>query len=127
MTSENLLPAIYKQDLAREFLTPEGCHILETYNSTREEELSIARARVEPGITTVRHAVRSTVERYLIVEGTGRVEIEGLPPTEVGPGDVVVIPADVPQRISNTGAKDLVFFCICTPRFRQAKYRALEE
>jgi mannose-6-phosphate isomerase-like protein (cupin superfamily) len=127
MSCGNLQPTIYKQDLTREFLTPEGCHILETYNSTREEELSIARARVEPGIMTARHAVRSTVERYLIVEGSGRVEIEGLPPTDVAPGDVVVIPADVPQRITNTGAEDLVFFCICTPRFRQAKYRALEE
>jgi mannose-6-phosphate isomerase-like protein (cupin superfamily) len=61
------------------------------------------------------------------VEGSGRVEIEGLPPTDVAQGDVVVIPADVPQRISNTGSEDLVFFCICTPRFRQANYRALEE
>jgi mannose-6-phosphate isomerase-like protein (cupin superfamily) len=127
MSSENLQPAVYNQDLTREFVTPERCHILETYNSEREEELSIARARLEPGVTTVRHAVRSTVERYLIVEGSGRVEIEGLPPTEVGPGYVVVIPADVPQRIANTGAGDLVFFCICTPRFRQANYRALEE
>ena len=127
MSSQDLQPTICKQDLAREFLTPEGCYILETYNSASEDGLSIARARLEPGVTTVRHAVRSTVERYLIVEGTGRVDIEGLPPTDVGPGDVVVIPGDVPQRITNTGAGDLIFFCICTPRFRQSNYRALED
>jgi mannose-6-phosphate isomerase-like protein (cupin superfamily) len=42
------------------------------------------------------------------------------------PGDVVVIPAGVPQQISNDGDSDLVFYCICTPRFRKAKYEALE-
>ena len=42
------------------------------------------------------------------------------------PQRAVWIPAGVPQRISNTGEGDLVFHCLCTPRFRQEAYRDLE-
>lgn len=119
-------PAIYKQDLGAEVLTPERCSILESYNLATDPELSIARARVAPGVTTLWHLVKSTVERYLIAEGSGRVEVEGLPPTEVLAGDIVVIPPDTPQRISNTGSHDLIFFCICTPRFEARNFQVLE-
>ena len=125
MRTETVRPAIYKQNLAKEFLTPERCFILENYNLDLDPGVSIARARIRPYVTTARHVVKSTVERYLVVEGTGWVEIEGLPPTEVSPGDIVVIPPDTPQRISNTN-RDLIFYCICTPRFQSANYQALE-
>ena len=46
-----------------------------------------------------------------------------IPPTEVGPGDIVLIPAGTPQRIRNPGDEDLVFYCICTPRFDESDYR----
>jgi mannose-6-phosphate isomerase-like protein (cupin superfamily) len=67
------------------------------------------------------------MERYVILEGTGRVEIGDLPPQEVGPGDVVIIPPDCRQRIANVGEKDLVFLCVCTPRFTSQCYENLEE
>jgi len=41
-----LSAAVWKQDLTKEFLTPERCHILETHNTAADEALSIARARV---------------------------------------------------------------------------------
>jgi mannose-6-phosphate isomerase-like protein (cupin superfamily) len=50
------------------------------------------------------------------------VEVGTLPPTIVSEGDVVRIPPDVTQRITNIGDEDLVFFCICTPRFDQNAY-----
>jgi mannose-6-phosphate isomerase-like protein (cupin superfamily) len=62
------------------------------------------------------------VERYVIVHGKGRVEVGDLPPTLVGEGDVVRIPPNVAQRITNVGDEDLVFLCICTPRFIQNAY-----
>ena len=37
----------------------------------------------------------------------------------------VVIPAGVPQRITNNRDEDVVFYCICTPRFRPDGYEAL--
>jgi hypothetical protein len=38
----------------------------------------------------------------------------------------VLIPPDAPQRIANTGAGDLEFHCLCTPRFRPEAYVDLE-
>jgi mannose-6-phosphate isomerase-like protein (cupin superfamily) len=109
-----------------EFATPERCIIIETYNIERSPALSIARARVEPGVTTAWHSVDGTVERYIIAEGRGRVEVGDFLPEEVAPGDVVTIPAGVRQRISNVGSGDLIFYCVCTPRFEVGNYRALE-
>jgi len=117
---------LWKQDATKEFSTPERCHITETFNSRADESLSIARARVEPGITTAWHIVKGTVERYVIAEGQGRVEVGDFPAADVCPGDVVIIPADIRQRITNTGDHDLIFYCVCTPRFQSQNYRALE-
>jgi mannose-6-phosphate isomerase-like protein (cupin superfamily) len=105
-----------------EFHTEERCYILELSNSADDPDLSIARARVEPGVTTRWHRVVDTVERYVILDGTGRMEIGDLPPQEVQAGDVVLIPASCPQRIANIGQGDLVFLAICTPRFRPGAY-----
>jgi mannose-6-phosphate isomerase-like protein (cupin superfamily) len=122
---ETMKPLIIKQDLTKEFHTEERCDIFESANASNDI-LSIARARVEPGITTKWHAVEGTVERYIIAEGRGRVEIGDLPAQEVFPGDVVLIPAGTRQRIANTGPTDLIFYCVCTPPFRQSAYRQLE-
>ena len=65
---------------------------------------------------------RGVVERYVILNGKGRVEIGGLPPEEVAPGDVVTIPPECAQRITNTGIEDLVFLALCTPRFSKDAY-----
>lgn len=114
--------AIYKTHLEEEFDTPEKCFIVEVLNNANDPELSIARARVEPGVTTAWHYLRGTAERYYILEGSGRVEVGDLPPQQVGVGDIVLIPPDCPQRISNIGDHDLVFLAICTPRFHQKNY-----
>ncbi|MDF9392352.1 MULTISPECIES: cupin domain-containing protein [Methylococcus] len=111
---------------AREYYFDERCYITEWWNSAADAEVSVARARVEPGVTTRLHRLRDTTERYLILEGQGRVEIEGLAPSAVGPGDAVLIPPGVSQRIANTGAGDLVFLAICTPRFTPAAYEDLD-
>ncbi|HEX8818206.1 MAG TPA: cupin domain-containing protein [Terriglobales bacterium] len=118
-------PLIIKQDLTKEFTSEERCYILETSNST-DDTLSITRARVAPGITTKWHEVRGTVERYIIAEGRGRVEVGDLPAQNVGPGDIVLIPPGIRQRITNAGPADLIFYCVCTPRFQQSAYRSLE-
>jgi mannose-6-phosphate isomerase-like protein (cupin superfamily) len=117
---------VFPFDTSREFYTPEGCYILELSNSAEDPAASIARARVAPGGTTRWHRVRDTVERYLILEGKGLVEVGNLPPREVNPGDVVLIPSSSRQRITNTGVQDLVFFCVCTPRFIPEAYEDLE-
>jgi mannose-6-phosphate isomerase-like protein (cupin superfamily) len=106
-----------------EFATPERCFIVETLS---EPAISVARARVEPGVTTAWHSVDGTIERYVMAEGHGRMWIGENAPEDVGPGDLVTIPAGTKQRITNIGDRDLVFYCVCTPRFEQKNYRALE-
>ena len=113
-------------DLAREYLTPEGCYILESWNDAADGAASIARARVTPGVTTQPHRLRGVIERYLIIEGEGRANVGGVD-SDVRPGDVVIIPAGVSQSITNTGTEDLLFYCICTPRFTPECYEALDK
>jgi mannose-6-phosphate isomerase-like protein (cupin superfamily) len=109
-------------DPSKEFPTQENCFILEVSNDAGDPDISIARARVRPGVATAWHRLEGIVERYVIVHGKGRVEVGDLPPTLVGEGDVVRIPPNVAQRITNVGDEDLVFLCICTPRFIQNAY-----
>ena len=109
-----------------EFYTDEQCHIVELHNTASDAGCSIARARVEPGVATRLHCVQATAERYVILEGVGSVEVNDQPPVTVGPLDIVTIPAGAAQRITNTGAQDLVFLCICTPRFETRHYLDLE-
>jgi len=113
-------------DPESEFCTPEHCHIVEIHNMPEDESCSIARARVEPGVTTQLHALRGTTERYVILSGAGRVEVAGQEPVELRALDVVTIPAGESQRISNDGMEDLVFLCVCTPRFKPESYVNLE-
>ena len=118
-------PRVIKHDETQERYTDERCHILESLNDSHDPDVAIARARVEPGVITARH-VLEVDERYLITSGSGRVEVEGLDATDVAAGDVVVIPAGRAQRIANTGESDLVFYCVCTPRFEQSHYHDVE-
>ena len=120
-------PEVLKCDFGNEFFTPERCFISEIWNSSNDEILSIARARVKPGVITALHCLKGVNEHYLIASGKGTVEAGDLPPTDVGIGDVIIIPAGTPQRITNTGETDLIFYCICTPRFSPDCYRDLEK
>ena len=119
-------PRIIQFDASAEFSTDEGCDIIESSNSEADPELSIAQARVAPGVTTQWHCVVDTAERYVILQGRGRVEVGEVEAREVGKGDVVLIPPSVRQRISNIGDSDLLFLALCTPRFEQRNYRDLE-
>jgi mannose-6-phosphate isomerase-like protein (cupin superfamily) len=117
---------IKRFDPYAEYLTQELCHINELANTADDPHVSVARARVAPGLTTHWHRLAATTERYVILEGRGKVEVGEAPPQEVGPGDVVLIPPLCPQRITNVGSSDLLFLAICSPRFRPDAYEDLE-
>jgi mannose-6-phosphate isomerase-like protein (cupin superfamily) len=108
-----------------EFASRENVRILESWNTETDRELSIARARLGPGDATESHYLEGITERYLVIQGTGMVRVGSLRPSEVGPGDVVFIPAGVMQQITNTGSDDLVFYCICTPAFQEDRYAGI--
>ena len=119
--------SIKKQERAKEFYTTEKCFITELSNTSDDPEVSIARARLAPGVTTNWHRLKDTAERYCIINGKGLVEIGEMSPQQVGSGDTVLIPPMCRQRITNTGAEDLIFLAICTPRFLPDNYEDIED
>lgn len=109
-----------------EILTRERCYITELLNDEGVPQVSLARCRVPPGVTTELHSL-SVAEWYVIGSGCGRMTVGDRAPFDVGPGDSVAIPAHTAQCIENSGAEDLVFQCICVPRFEPGCYAPLED
>jgi mannose-6-phosphate isomerase-like protein (cupin superfamily) len=116
---------LIKHDNACEFWTPERCFIREQLNNPDVPDVSLAETRVEPRVTTELHRL-SVKEWYIVSHGAGMMEVDDGAPFEIRPGDVVVIPTNSSQRVSNTGDEDLVFQCICVPRFTPECYESLE-
>lgn len=104
----------------------EGCWITEWWNHAQDPAASIVRARVAPACATRWHRLTGITERYVVLAGRGCVELGTGVCRQVGPDDVVLIPAGTPQRITNTGSTDLVFLAVCTPRFRPDAYAGLD-
>lgn len=104
-----------------EFPIPERCFITELL---ARPEISLARARVTPGVVTQLHAL-DVEETYMIEAGSGVMEVGG-DRFRVGPGDAVLIAKGTSQRIENDGAADLIFLCLCQPCFRAEGYVNLE-
>lgn len=109
-----------------EFYIHEGCFVNELSNIDADPEASIARVRVPARATTKWHRLVRTTKRYVLLSGTGRMEVGNLAPQIVAPGDVVLIPPDCRQRIANLGDEDLIFLAICTPRFRSEAYEDID-
>ncbi len=116
-------PEIITYDPEKEYFFREGCFINELSNSQADPGLSVARVRVRPGDFTRWHRLDERVERYVILQGCGEVELGDLAPGRVSEGDVVLIPPGCRQRIRNDGEEELVFLALCTPRFVEACYR----
>lgn len=122
-------PLILRDDSRSESGIEPGCYITDWLNDPADPDLSIARIRVEVGAETRLRRFQNIWERYVVLEGQGRIELVG--PNRsftegdhtisaLEPGDVVLIPAGYSRRISNIGDGELVFLAICTPRFRPA-------
>jgi len=119
-------PQIRLYTPSRVYYTEEHCHINELSNSASDEAVSIALARVAPGVTTRWHLLTGITERYVIQQGQGSVEVGELPAQSLGPHDVVLIPPGCRQRITNTGTEDLIFLAICSPRFLPGAYQDVD-
>ena len=118
-------PLLMSDIAVPEYYSDEGCYISELLNDERSPEVSLATARVPVGKSTEWHRLSGITERYIIVAGEGWVELGDGLSKKVGPGDAVLIPPDCAQRIHNRGEGDLIFHCVCTPRFRADCYESL--
>ena len=112
---------LVKAEQCVEILTSERCHITELSNSAQNADASLAIARVETGVTTQLHSLTGTTETYIVIEGTGQIEIDGHL-FGITPGDKVVIPPGAAQRVTSEDETDLRFYCLCTPRFQPGCY-----
>ena len=119
-------PKIITKDIKQEFFIEERCFIIDSSNPS-DKIMSIAIARVEPGVTTAFHYLDGIDERYLLISGKGIMEVGDLKPREIRSGDIVYIPADTKQRITNTGPDDLLFYCVCTPPFDEKHYHNMDD
>ena len=106
--------------------TGERCFITELMNDPAIPEVSLAQCRVPPGTTTQLHRL-SVNEWHVVGRGNGLTQVGTDAPFEIGPGDTVVVPVNTPQRVTNTGDVDLVFYCICLPRFTPDCYQPMED
>jgi len=115
----------YSTSEEQEYYFHEGCHILELCNQADHQDLSIARATLEPQQETQLHRLKATVERYVILSGNGLATI-GNDTYEVKANDVLIIEENMPQKIFNSGSEDLIFLVICSPRFLESNYEAVD-
>jgi mannose-6-phosphate isomerase-like protein (cupin superfamily) len=102
-----------------EFIAGDNCSLREILHPDKADlalRYSLAQARVEPGLTTWKHRLR-TSEVYYVIEGEGVMFIndESKP---VRAGSTVYIPPHATQCIRNSGNRDLVFLCIVDPAWR---------
>lgn len=101
------------------FTTKDGSTIRSILDRTNApvEKQSLAEASMAPGQSTDRHYHQLSEEFYFILEGTGRMEIDG-ETQDVGPGDAVLIPPGARHQI--TADTPLRFLCCCAPPYDHA-------
>lgn len=100
------------------FTTADGSTIRSILDGTNApvREQSLAEASLPPGGSTQRHYHRASEEIYFLLEGTGRMELDGAL-RDVGPGDAVLIPAGAWHQITAASGQPLRFLCCCAPPY----------
>ena len=93
------------------FTTADGSTIRELWQT---EAQSLAEASLEAGQGTTRHYHAATEEIYFVLEGRGRMELDG-ELRDVEPGDAVLIPPGAWHQI--TADEPLRFLCCCAPPY----------
>jgi mannose-6-phosphate isomerase-like protein (cupin superfamily) len=96
---------------ATPFTTADGSTIRELWHT---EAQSLAEASLAPGLATERHYHHASEEIYFVLEGRGRMEVDG-DALDVGPGDAVLISPGAWHQITAAGA--LRFLCCCAPPY----------
>jgi mannose-6-phosphate isomerase-like protein (cupin superfamily) len=103
---------------AASFITADGSAIRELLGpaTVPARNQSLAEATIEAGGATKRHHHRIAEEIYFIVEGEGRMELDGQVAT-VGVGDAILIPPGAWHQITASDAGPLRLLCACAPAY----------
>ena len=110
---------VRSRDAATPFTTVDGSIIrslLDRSNAPVAHH-SLAEATLAPGQATVRHHHRVSEEIYYLVEGAGRMDVDG-EIREVAVGDAILIPPGAWHQLTNTGGGPLRLLCTCAPAYR---------
>jgi mannose-6-phosphate isomerase-like protein (cupin superfamily) len=94
------------------FTTKDGSTIREYLHTGAQ---SLAEAALAPEQATERHYHRRSEEIYLLLEGGGRMEVDGAT-REVGPGDAILIPPGAWHQLV-AGTAGARFLCCCAPPY----------
>jgi mannose-6-phosphate isomerase-like protein (cupin superfamily) len=95
------------------FTTKDGSEIRELH---RTEAQSLAEATLEPDQATQRHYHRRSEEIYVVLKGSGDMEIDG-EHRRVTVGDAVLIPPGAWHTLHNNGTSELRILCSCAPPY----------
>src|ERR1051325_9233440 len=103
------------------FTTKDGSEIREllAYRNSVIKRQSLAEARLAAGGSTQEHYHPNTEEIYFILEGVGRMRLDG-ETRDVGPGDAIAIPPGKKHKIWNAGSAPLRFLCCCAPPYEHS-------
>jgi len=94
------------------FTTKDGSTIRELHHTTVQ---SLAEASLAPGQATQRHFHARSEEIYLITEGDGVLEVDGVT-RPVATGDAIVIPPGAWHELV-AGASGARLLCMCVPPY----------
>jgi quercetin dioxygenase-like cupin family protein len=83
--------------------------------STPGAGLTLGEVVMQPGEGHGRHNHPGSEEVLYVLSGSGVQEIDGEPPFEVGPGDVIHIPAGVYHSTANTGWSPMHVLALYNP------------
>ena len=77
---------------------------------------SLAEAWLEPGQATERHYHAASEELYVLLDGSGEMEVDGAR-RAVRPGDAILIPPGAWHQIRADEDAPLRFLCCCAPPY----------
>ncbi len=103
---------LVRYDALEPFTTKDGSTIREYLHTPAQ---SLAEATLEPGQSTERHYHRLSEEIYLIVDGGGRLEVDGVE-RDVRAGDAILIPPGSRHTLL-AGQDGTRLLCCCVPAY----------
>jgi mannose-6-phosphate isomerase-like protein (cupin superfamily) len=109
---------VRSRDDAMPFTTADGStiRVLLDADSGGAANQSLAEAWLEGGQATERHYHAASEELYVLLDGSGEMEVDG-ERALVGPGDAVLIPPGARHQITATAEAPLRFLCCCAPPY----------
>jgi mannose-6-phosphate isomerase-like protein (cupin superfamily) len=110
---------VRSREHAEPFTTADGStiRVLLDAERGRAANQSLAEASLGPGQATERHYHAETEEIYVILHGSGEMEVGG-DRTHVDADDAILIPPGVWHQI-RAGEDELRFLCCCAPPYRE--------